>query len=1241
MPAIRYPADLPITARREEILATIRSHQVVVLAGETGSGKTTQLPKMCLEAMPEGTRGQIGCTQPRRVAAMSVSRRVAEELGVQWGREVGCKMRFNDDTSRDTRIKFMTDGILLAEIQSDPLLRNYSMLILDEAHERSLNIDFLLGYLQGLLKKRPDLKVLITSATIDTEAFSKAFGNAPIIEVSGRMYPVDIRYAPVEAGDDDLSLLEAAVNAVEDALIESENGDVLVFMPTERDIRETRDLLDGRLGRGIEVLALFGRMPAAEQQRIFAPGPKRRVVIATNVAETSITIPRIRYVVDTGLARISRYNPRTRTKRLPVEEVSQSSANQRAGRAGRIQDGICIRLYSQEDFEKRAKFTQPEIQRANLAEVILRMKAFRLGEIESFPFINPPVSAAIRSGYQLLHELGALSEVHDMTPLGRELARLPLDPTLGRMLLQARKEGALAEMLVIAAGLSVPDPRERPEEAKEQAAAAHKAFTCPDSDFLTLLRIWQAGPDVENRSNNALRKFCKSSFLSLTRMREWRDIWRQLSDTLDDEGEPLPKLEDRTASHDDAVHRSILAGQLGNIALREERNLYKAAGNRQVTVFPGSCLYERREKKPGKPGAEKSKQPLWMVAGEIVQTSQLFARTLAKIDPAWVADIGSHLCQHKYSEPHWHGRSGRVLVTQRTLVHGLEVMKQSIDFGKVDPVGATQLFIRGALLHGESQLPNRFFQHNRKLRDKIETTLTRVRSQRVYDIEEALFKYYEARIQNVSSVHDLNRLVNDRIRTEPDFLCAREADLTGGDELTFDIALFPDRVDLGNSVLPVSYAYTPGKEEDGVTVQVPLPVAEHLTSGQIQWMVPGLREEQINVLLRALPKVVRRQLMPIDPKVREVAREFDPGRGDFLESLARFIGIKYRVDVKASDWPAQSIPAHLQPRVEVVDQKKQTVIAARDLETIKATVKKQEVKSDAWDRMVRSMERYALSTWSFGDLPESVVVEEINGTPIFGYPGLVLRDGEVDVRLFRKKEEAVRSSPPAVRKLAEAALGKDIAWLWKELRNLGGRSVYKAPANFHSALSSFDLTGSKPAPLESGDQLQKQAQEHILQHALRLEPVLPLTTKRFNQLCEKARKELPTYAHKVRELLNQVQDLKQKLLQSPKKYPGLEKDIARLTPAALLVKTPHQQLLQLPRFLKAIQVRAERAIINPAKDADKADLIADYDNWERYVAEADHETFRWMLEEYRVSVFAQELGTAQPVSAKRLEAMMS
>ena len=1226
MTAIRYPADLPITPRREEIIAAIRAHQVVILAGETGSGKTTQLPKMCLEALPD-IRGQIGCTQPRRVAAMSVSQRVAEELNVVWGREVGCKMRFNDDTSRNTRVKFMTDGILLAEIQGDPLLRDYSMIILDEAHERSLNIDFLLGYLKGLLERRRDLKLLVTSATIDTEAFSKHFGGAPIIEVSGRLYPVEIRYAPV-AGGDDGDFIEAAASAVEDALIESNNGDVLVFMPTERDIRETCDLLDGRLGAGMEVLGLFGRMPAGEQRRVFEPGKKRRVVVATNVAETSITIPRIRYVIDTGLARISHYNPRNRTKRLPVEEVSQSSANQRAGRAGRVQDGVCIRLYSQEDFEKRDRFTTPEIQRANLAEVILRMKAFRLGDIATFPFLNPPVSAAIHAGYTLLHELGALDDTHEMTPLGRDLARLPVDPTLGRMLMQAQKENALPEMLIIAAGLSVPDPRERPEEKREMAAAAHKAFWCPESDFLSLLRIWQAAPEPTGNARNMLRRFCKANFLSFTRMTEWRDIWRQLR-------EAFNVRSDKSGSSDvsDKVHRCILAGQLGHIAQREDKNIYKAAGNREVTLFPGSNLYERREKK-GKPGQTSTKQPPWIVAGEIVQTSQLFARTVAKIDPAWAAEIGAHLCTFKYSEPHYSAKAGRVLVTERTLLHGLEVLRKHIDFGKVDAVAATQIFIRGALIDCETVMPHRFHQHNQRLREKIETTLTRVRSNRVYDIAEALFAYYDARIQGVSSIHDLNRFIKERTAEQPNFLCATEADLTGGgEELAPDLALFPDKVSVGNSVLPVTYSYTPGHEGDGVTVQVPLPVAEHLTTGQIQWMVPGLRDELSNVLLRALPKTIRRQLMPIDPKAREIAAQFDPGRSEFLDALADFITRKYRVQVRASDWPAQSLPAHLQPRIEVIDQKKQRVASGRDLSVVQASVQTQATPSDAWEKTVRRFERFALSAWSFGDLPETVLIEEIGGAPVFGYPGLALNaEGTIDLRLYRKASEAAASTPAAIRRLAENQLGKDLAWLQKELRSLDaapGKTTQ--PASLQAAFSQITAAPKTERP--------SSAQDHILTHALRLDPLFPLTEKRFLALCDAARRELPALTHRVRTLLTQVNELRAKILAYPKKYPGIDADLQRLLPPDVLAVTPHAQLQHLPRYLKAVLIRAERASHNPAKDADKAALISDYDDWRSHVPKSQHETFRWMLEEFRVNVFAQELGTAQPVSVKRLEAM--
>lgn len=1252
MPQINYPPDLPITPRREEIIAAIRQNQVVILAGETGSGKTTQLPKMCLEALHD-VRGQIGCTQPRRVAAMSVSKRVAEELNVPWGREVGCKMRFSDDTSRDTRIKFMTDGILLAEIQSDPMLRAYSVLILDEAHERSLNIDFLLGYLVGLLKKRPDLKLLVTSATIDTEAFSAAFGGAPIIEVSGRLYPVEIRYAPLVTEEDEFGFIDGAVSAVENALIETDDGDVLVFMPTERDIRDTRDLLDGRLGAGFEVLALYGRMASAEQQRIFTPGRKRRVVIATNVAETSITIPRIRYVVDTGLARISRYNPRTRTKRLPVEAVSQSSANQRAGRAGRVQDGICIRLYSQEDFEKRDRFTMPEIQRANLAEVILRMKAFKLGEIEDFPFINPPVSAAIRAGYDLLHELGSLSETHELTPLGRELARLPLDPTLGRMLLQARTEKALPEMLIIAAGLSIPDPRERPEEKRELANAAHKAFAAPESDFLTLLKIWNACPDSTGKSRNALRKFCKSNFLSFTRMQEWRDVWNQLCDCFRDdlktderprnESIPLPPIplphSERSSPRltlDDAIHRCILAAQLGHIAIKEERNLYKAAGNREVTVFPGSNLYERREKNSkGKPGQDKGRQPLWIVAGEIVQTTQLFARTLAKIDPNWIAELGAHLCSHKYSEPHWNLKSGRVLVTQRTLIHGLEVKRQHIDFLKVDAVAATQMFIRAALIDSqEVPITLRFYAHNNLLRQRIETMLTRVRNNRVYAIEERLFRFYDQRIKNVSSIPDLNRLVKEHLDEQPNFLCATEADLTAGEDFECDLQQFPDKVSLANTALPVTYNYKPGEESDGVTVQVPAQLAGHLTSGQVQWMVPGNREELANVMLRALPKVIRRQLMPIDPKGREIAAAFDPGRDDFLTALADFITRRYRIHVRAEDWPPQSLPAHLQPRVEVLDPKNNSVIASsRDLDAIRSSVQKQDVRSDAWEKLLPRVERFALKSWSFGDLPETLLVEELNGTPILGYLGLVLREGEIDVRLFRTQAEAARTTPAAIRKLAENTLAKDLLWLPKELRSISAPASKAPVANHFGALTQIQPTAAPASNLST------QAHEHILAHMLRLQPVFPLTEKRFFELCETVRRDLPAVTHRVKTLFTQIHDQRAKLLASTKRYPGLEQDLARLIPADLLATTPHDQLQHLPRYLKAIQVRNERYLANPAKDAEKNLFIADFDGWPSHVPKSQHETFRWMMEEYRVQVFAQELGTTQPVSVKRLEAL--
>lgn len=1277
---ITYPVELPINARRLEIVDAIRRAQVVVIAGETGSGKTTQLPKMCLDA-GLAELGKIGCTQPRRVAAMSVSRRVAEELGVAWGREVGCKMRFNDDTSSETRIKFMTDGILLAEIQSDPNLRAYSALIIDEAHERSLNIDFLLGYLQELLKRRPELKLIITSATIDTLAFSKAFQNAPIIEVSGRLWPVEVRYQPVEAmgledSNEALNHIEAAVRVTERALLESADGDVLVFMPTERDIRETVELMEDALGRGTEVLALYGRMTGTEQQRIFAPGPRRRVIVATNVAETSLTLPRIRYTVDSGLARMSRYNPRTRTKRLPVEAISQSSANQRAGRAGRLREGVAIRLYSEEDFLKRERFTQPEIQRANLAEVILRMKAFMLGDIETFPFINAPQAAAIRSGYRLLHELGALDEFNVLTSLGHELARLPLDPTLGRMLIQARKEQVLPEMLVIASGLSVPDPRERPAEDKEAAQNAHKKFADPRSDFLSYLKIWQMVPRGEGRaSSSALRRFCKAHYLSFMRMREWRDIHRQLEESFpvtqrdrtevgarQDREQGLAfrgRAENRQHPPESSrgafdasytgIHRAILSGLLGQIAQRQERNRFKAAGNRLVSLFPGSHLFERQERSKkgsaksdlaGEERVKKSGQPEWIVAAEIVETSQVFARSVAGIHPAWVVELGRHLCESRFSEPSWSARAERVLVLERVLLHGLEVSRKRTDYGKIDSAHATELFIRCALVAEDARIGHRFFAENKKTREKIETALTRVRHHQAQDLDEAIYRFYADRIQGVSSVHDLNRFVEDKIRKDPCFCILSEEDLLRGTDASFDDTLFPDKVLLGNTALPLSYAFNPGEEEDGVTIQVPLPVAAQLTEGQIQWLVPGLREEQISLLLRSLPKVLRRAFVPIDVCASEVAREFDPGRGDFLTALAEFLTRRYRVHVRRSDWPERALPLHLCPRVEVVDQTARPLAAGRDLKEVQKKIETHDHRSGAWEQVALQWERDEVLEWAFGDLPRIIFVEEVGGAPLNAYPGLEARGEAVGVRLFRKEDEAGLTTRRGIQKLVEIIIARDLVGLRKELFNTAKKlfTPQGDRGGHRGGLQQLSVQMQKAAPFDCAA-FADAALRRLIEHAFVWAPAHPMEQSRFNQFLEKGRQLLPSLAYQLGETVRQILALKEAIKASSKRYPSIDGDLERLAPPDLLGCTSFERLQQVPRYLKAIQVRAERAVLKPAKDAEKAAQIALFKGWQSKVRQADQERFRWLLEELRVSLFAQELGTMESVSVAKLKTL--
>jgi len=1296
VPNISYPSALPITARKDEIVAAIRKHQVVVIAGETGSGKTTQIPKMCLEA-GMGIEAKIGCTQPRRVAALSISRRIAEELNVAWSREVGCKIRFDDRSSAQTYIKLMTDGILLAETQGDPDLAEYNAIILDEAHERSLNIDFLLGHLKGLLARRKDLKLIVTSATIDTDAFSRHFDNAPIIEVSGRVYPVEVQYQPLgEASEEqgETSYVDAAVQAAERILYESNSGDVLIFMPGERDIREASAQLDGRFSGEAEIIPLFGRLSAGDQQRVFAPSARRKIVIATNIAETSLTIPGIRFVIDAGLARISRYNPRTRVRRLPIEPVSQSSANQRKGRAGRVQEGVCIRLYSEEDFNARTPFTQPEIQRTNLAEVILRMKAFYLGDIETFPFVQPPTPGAIANGYALLQELGALDEQRALTPLGQDLARLPIDPTLGRMLLQSQREHATRELLIIAAGLSIQDPRERPLDQKDAAAAAHKQFSDPQSDFLSLLNIWNAVHEEwdQLRTQGQRRKFCKQRFLSYLRMREWQDVYAQLHNALEDLG--TLKLNESNAAYE-AIHRSILAGLIGHVAHFEERNSYKAAGNRLVSVFPGSALYARGEfqkkvhrkgdKAPPKP---KSIQPQWVVAGEIVETSQLFARTVAGIDPQWIFQLAPHCCKLTHQNPHWIPAAGNVLVEEIITLHGLEVQRRKVAYGNINPQEATAIFIRSALVE-ENLLPSRksaddgagedaddvrvltavaekkpelppqyrFLAHNRSVREKIENWRTRVRHYALGDLDQTLAEFYTRYVTNVSSVHELNRLLREPGAQEK--LCITETELAGGQQLNYDAAAFPDSVQVGGQPVPLAYAYAPGEEHDGVTIKLPFAVAQTASPGLVEWAVPGLREEMINELLRALPKTIRRELMPLPPKATEIAREFQPAGMFFLQDLGMFLHRRYGVEVKAADWPANALPAHLRPRIEIVGHDEKSLGVGRDLAGLQQRLKQTKVESAAkaesaeWVRAMQQWERFGVREWTFGDLPERITVSEGPGLPLFAWPGIEFAEGVVNVRLFRNPDQARTASLVGVQRLVELAIQKDLAWLEKDLR----------------ALSRFD---AQYAPLGGGDELRETALEHLKRHLLRAEPLPALTRVAFDATLAEARQRLPGLSSQLIDRLGPLLQLRQQIQQrigaaatpsvsrnrsltslsqlgtpsvAHSSHP-LAGDLANLMPPRFLDRIEFDRLPHLLRYLKALFIRSERAALNPVKDQERIRQIAPYQEALKKLqsqpsrsqaARREIENFRWMIEELKVSLFAQELGTAMPVSAKRLD----
>ncbi len=1282
---IEFPPELPISARADEIVDLLGKHQVLILAGETGSGKTTQIPKMCLAA-GGGSRGQIACTQPRRVAALSVSRRVAEELGVNWGREVGCKIRFDDRTSRDTVVKFMTDGMLLAEVQNDPLLRAYDTIILDEAHERSLNIDFLLGHLRNLRFKRPELRIVVTSATIDTEAFSKAFDDAPIVQVSGRTYPVEVIYAPLDSlgsdaaeGDEPESRPEAlhyvdgAVEAVQRILegrAGDASGDILVFMPAERDIRECCETLEGR-HRHCEVIPLFGRLSQAEQQRIFAGSQRRKIIVATNIAETSLTLPGIRYVVDTGLARVSRYVPAARTRRLPIEEVAQSSCDQRKGRAGRVAEGVCVRLYSEEDYNARPRFAQPEIQRANLADVILRLKAFGLGDIERFPFINMPATKSIRSGYALLEELGALdgdapesASNRPLTQLGRELARLPVDPTVGRMILQARDEKAVHEVLVIAAGLSIQDPRERPMDAREKADAAHRRFVHPDSDFLTLLAIWETFHDeLERLSQSRLRKFCRDHFLSYTRIREWRDIHAQLLDVLESRRDfRMSSVFDGVAAADRtpeklafgtpayrAIHRSILSGLLGNIALRDDENGgYRATHDRRVTIFPGSALSVREEpKKSGQApargnDARKKKGPAALMAAEIMETSRLYARTVARLDPAWALDLGRHLVKVAHSEPFWNQDAGRVMVKQRTRLYGLELENRAVSYGKINPAHATEIFIREALVNDTITWPLDFLAHNRKVLDELEHLLTRARDTGFLNIDEALYRFYADRLQpgragdapedGVSAVQDLVALVRERRGKHPRFLMLSPEDLRDPSTVAVDERAFPAALPIGTSVLPLTYTYRPGRHDDGVTLEVGPAEAERLTPIALDWAVPGHLEQKVEHYLSSLPKEARRLFVPLAETVKQLAaavaaRDRLTDRREALpEALAACIAERFPIRVDASAWAEKPLPEHLRVRIRVVDEKGREICAARDLDETRrllgdyrkaASAKVAQDAPSAWARAREKWEKTDQMAWTFGErLPGRVEVCTQAGVTIHAWPSLKIGPSGVALRLARSEEEAAAQTALGLGRLLELELRHELLNLHKELRG-------------------FREFGALLATYCSLNQLTEDAAGMLQRWLCAPSRVSEPTQKAFVAAANQARHDLRTSGPKLCAVLKELFSIRATLEAFPNPYPTLAGDLAQLVPKTLLREIDYPRAAHVVRYLKGLKLRAERWRQNPAKEAERSRALAPWLPRQRALPRSDPRY--WLVEEYRVSLFAQELGTAEAVSPQRLE----
>ncbi len=1272
LPKVAFDPDLPITSKKEAIIQAIKDHPVVIISGETGSGKTTQIPKFCLAA-GRGTAGMIGCTQPRRIAAMTVAKRIAVELNQGLGQSVGYKIRFDDHAPAHAHIKLMTDGILLAETQQDRFLTQYDTIIVDEAHERSLNIDFTLGILRRLVKQRKDLKLIITSATIDTEKFSKAFDNAPVIEVSGRMFPVELRYAPIESEEstdtskgstdtatDDQGYVEAAARAAANILSQTRSGDILIFMPTEQDIGETMEILKGKNHPGVTILPLFARLSAKEQAKVFATGAGRKVVVSTNVAETSLTIPGIKYVVDTGLARIPAYSPRTRTTALPVSPISQSSANQRMGRCGRVENGICIRLYDEDHFNSRPFFTAPEILRSNLAEVILRMISLKLGDVSTFPFIDAPAPKSIKDGFDILLELSAIrpqktrrpqkGKAFALTPIGQVMARLPMDPKLSRILIEAGKSGCLKEAVIITTALTVSDIRQRPADKAQAADQKHSQFKDPSSDFITLLNIWNACQDAGNRlkSRSKVRKWCMENYLSFKRLREWQDIHRQVTRLLKEHGvtadgalPPTPEtrhLKSKTFEHGGplyiAIHKSLLHGYLAGIAHKKENNIYTAAKGQQAAIFPGSGLF----KSAGD----------WIVAAEYVKTSQLFARCVANIDPDWIEKIAGTLCTRTYSDPHWEKKRGEVRAKEQVSLFGLILVSgRSVAYGKINPEEAGTLFIRHALVNGEIFQKFGFMDHNLKLIDQVTELENKTRQRDILASEEEIFLFYQSRLPKpFYNIRTFARFIKDQ--KDDTFLRMSLEDLQKSRVDEDLLAQFPDRITMNQGEFALSYEFNPGAASDGVTLKVPADATALISRNQVDTLVPGLFKEKIQALIRALPKAYRIKLVPIQNTADRIAREMPQSNKPLYTRLSEFIREHYQFTIPADTWSDSSLPDHLKMRISIRDDKDKEIKSLRDLAALgQFQTERSPSKSNAFDRARAQYEKTNIVRWDFPDLPPSIPLEQNNGLSRQVFMGLKIEGPEkkLTLRLFKSKTAAVTSHKKGVARLFERACPDHINALKKDIktnRELKHIAPYFQSKAAKTATTFQDMVYNCTARefLEKDIRTRKAFEKHIQA----LKPVL-------YQSGQEVIRAVMAVGQEYESCFTLIQNLSLKYKDRPLPFDALTRifnELKNICPPHFPELYGLERIRHLPRHLSCLTVRARRAVDNPIKEGKKAALIAPFERRLNALIEGltdqtsqekteKVEDFFWMLEEYKISVYAQELKTRFKISAKRLD----